>query len=55
MKYGTPAEHCQTLIVSLQKVTDAFVAWADSRTKWKDSFMWTNIGRMFVDQPDTDS
>ena len=52
---ATPAERCQTLTVSLQKVTEAFIAWADSRTEWKDGFMWTNIGHMFAEQVCTDS
>ncbi len=52
---GTPTEHYQTLTVSLEKVTDALIAWADGRTEWKDGFMWTDIGHMFVEQADTNS
>ncbi|GAA2142465.1 hypothetical protein GCM10009760_27600 [Kitasatospora kazusensis] len=50
---GVPAVHYQTLTVSLAKVTDAFIAWADGRTDWKAGFMWTNIGSRFMEQADT--
>jgi hypothetical protein len=52
---GTPAGHYQTLTVSLQKVTDAFIAWADGSTEGKDGFMWIHIGHMFAEQFGTDS